>query len=111
MAKRKVPQKVFHVDECGKEKIAEIIHEELGSGYSADWSIPQSVGQKGDEKFVGDSLLIVPESKEALEIMYGGANFSKHGSSTPLGELSLRFTNEVHEVGRVFIDITPHKSV
>jgi hypothetical protein len=104
--KRPEPKFIFMVDEAGRQKAERILFDELGSACSLDWSLPRSVGAKGDDRFVGDSLVIVPQSKEALEIVYGGLTFVRHGSGTPLGELSGRFTGEVHEIGRVLIDIT-----
>lgn len=96
---------VIHVDELGKKKANEILFSTLGSEYSIDWSLPQSVGQKGDSRFVGDTLTIVPESRNAFEIIYGGAHYSRYGSNYPLGELSSRLTNEINGLGRVLIEI------
>lgn len=110
-ARRSVePEPVLHVDEAGKEKANKALYDALGTDYYIDWSLPQSVGLKGDNRFVGDSLTIVPQSKEALEIIYGGLAFNKHGSHTPLGELSNRFTNEIDQLGRVFIEIARRSS-
>lgn len=96
---------IVHVDEAGKQTANKVLFDILGEDYSIDWSLPQSVGLKGDNRFVGDSLVIVPKTKDALGIMYGGFSYSRRGSHTPLGELSNRFTNEIEGVGRVLVEI------
>lgn len=101
---------VLCVDQAGKYTAEKILYDAIGGNYSLDWSLPQSVGVKGDSRFVGDSLIIVPDAKEDLEIIYGGLMFLRYGSQTPLGELSRSFTNEVDGVGRVFVEIARRES-
>jgi GMP synthase PP-ATPase subunit len=86
---------------------AEIVRRELGVGYVMETGLPHNVGVKGDQRVYGESVLIVPPSKEALEKLINSCTkTSLYDEQDHLGAVSTDMTNAMPNVTKVLIDIT-----